>query len=173
MAIIRKSNLPDISGPIPQTVYTLAIKSAEHKKSAASNVDMLVLTLQIVSPATVPQEGKNVKTAGRTSVHRIVVSEKTDLWVKEFQQLLGGELPEEIDTEELCKSAAAALNPSDENPIQYLINVELKPVPRYKFDPATKKEVIGDDGQKIITGYNFERVGRDWPQACTAEVAGL
>jgi hypothetical protein len=87
--------------------------------------------------------------------------------------LLGTELPEDLDTEEVCKSAALALNPSDENPIQYLINVELKPVERYKFDPATKKDVIGEDGQKIVTGYTFERVSRVWPQACTAEVAGL
>jgi hypothetical protein len=172
MAIVRKSSLPDNSGPIPQTVYTLVIKSAEHKKSA-NNSDMLVLTLQIVSPANVPQEGKNVKTAGRTAVHRIVATDKSNLWVKEIEQLLGTELPEDIDTEEVCKSAAAALNPSDENPIQYLINVELKPVERYKFDPATKKDVIGEDGQKIVTGYTFERVSRVWPQACTAEVAGL
>jgi hypothetical protein len=172
MAIVRKSSLPDNSGPIPQTVYTLAIKSAEHKKSA-NNSDMLVLTLQIVAPASVPQEGKNVKTAGRTAVHRIVATDKSNLWVKEIEQLLGTELPEDLDTEEVCKSAALALNPSDENPIQYLINVELKPVERYKFDPATKKEVIGPDGQKIVTGYTFERVSRVWPQACTAEVAGL
>lgn len=172
MAIVRKSSLPDNSGPIPQTVYTLAIKSAEYKKSS-NNSDMLVLTLQIVSPVSVPSEGKTCKTGGRTAVHRIVVTDKSDMWVKEFEQLLGAELPEDIDTEDLCKTAAVALNPSDENPIQYLINVELKPVPRYKFDPATKKEVIGDDGQKIITGYNFERVSRVWPQACTAEVAGL
>lgn len=172
MAIVRKSELPDNTGPIPQTVYTLAIKSAEHKKAGSGN-DMLVLTLQIVSPANVPQEGKNVKTAGRTSVHRITCSPNTNMWIKEFEQLLGGELPEDIDTETLCKGAAADLHPSDESPIKYLINVELKPVPRYKYDNATKKEVLGDDGQKIITGYNFERVGRDWPQACTAEVAGL
>jgi hypothetical protein len=172
MAIVRKSSLPDNSGPIPQTVYTLAIKSAEYKKSS-NNSDMLVLTLQIVSPASVPQEGRNCKTAGRTAVHRIVVTEKSDMWVKEFEQLLGAELPEDIDTEDLCKTAAEALNPSDTNPIQYLINVELKPVERYKFDPATKKDVIGEDGQKIVTGYTFERVSRVWPQACTAEVAGL
>jgi hypothetical protein len=84
--------------------------------------------------------------------------------------LTGDELPEEIDTTVICQAAAEALAPNSEQGILYLCNVELKPAPYYQTDPVTRKEVIGPDGQKIIKGWSFERVGREWPKAVTQEV---
>jgi len=171
MAIVRKSTLPDASLPIPAGFYNLAIVKAEHKKAASSNADMLVLELQIVSPAEVQTEGRTIKTAGKKSTHRVVLTEKGNVWVKEIEQLTGDVLPEELDTEVVAKAAAEALAPNGENGILYLCNVELKPAPYYETDPVTRKEVIGADGQKKIKGWSFERAGREWPKAVTEAVA--
>ncbi len=171
MAIVRKSTLPDASLPIATGFYNLAITKAEHKKAVSSNADMLVLELQIVSPAEVQSEGRTIKTAGKKATQRIVLTDKGNVWVKEIEQLTGDVLPEELDTEVVAKAAAEALAPSAENGILYLCNVELKPVPYYKIDPVTKKEVIGGDGQKEIKGWSFERAGREWPKAVTEAVA--
>lgn len=173
MALIRKAALPDMSGPIPQGIYTLAITKAEYKKSASgSESDMLVLELQIVAPANVQHEGQNVKTAGRKMTHRVVCTEKSNIWVKEFEQLLDGELPDEIDTKDLCVSAAAELSPG-ENGLKYLVGVELAPDPYFETDKATNKPVIGADGQKVIRGYSFKRVSKTWPKPCSKEVAEM
>lgn len=174
MAIVRKSTLPDNSLPIPAGLYNLAIIKAEYKKFESSGADGVVLELQIVSPAEAQSEGRTVKTAGKKVTHRIVLSPKTNMWVKEIEQLLGSPLPEDdLDTTEEAKAVAEALNPSDVNPIKFLVNVELKPVERFQYDKVTKKEVIGPDGQKVHAGWTFERASREWPKAISGEAAGL
>lgn len=164
MPLVRKSTLQDGSAAIPRDIYTLGIievVNGKSKKGAA----MLTLSLQILAPATVPHEGKIVKTAGRKFKTYLTCSEENRGWVNEIEQLVGTELPEEIDTDVLFPQLVEELTG------KVLLNVELDADPYFEQDAQYKP--ILTNGQKTVKGYGIKRVANKWTQALDKEAAGL
>lgn len=164
MALVRKANLADGSVAIPRDLYTVGILEVVNGKSKRG-MPMLALSLQILSPATVSNEGKIVKTAGRKFKTYITVSTETNGWVKEIEQLVGDVLPDDIDTDVLFPALV------DELTGKVLVNVELDSDPFFEAD-ANYKPIL-TNGQKTIKGYGIKRVAKVWPQALGKEAAGL